>query len=164
MPIELASSNLPSPEGKCSCDGQLIRGGVRWDIATCRSNCQRGLGFRCGRSGWLICSDGYICQDFKKSTCPSEETSLPATNRQMSAEYTFYNNNTLKLTFKNSRPIEEAGNSTFEIEAEDIIELPDGITIGGIHYTGYKTIIGNYTIDANDGQYGSVIINIALVQ
>lgn len=147
--------------GGCNCNdhGGPRSVSVTWQLATCKSDCEKGIGFRCGRDGLLICQDGYIIFCIAGSNCPKKDNS-----RTMTASYTFYDNNTLKLTFQNAVPASEATNTTFEVEVTELVPLPSNLRLDGIAYAGYVTQMGNYTIDYSDGPFGSVIINIQLQQ
>jgi len=143
----------------CRCpDGQSpVAWQISWILATCKSDCTKGIGFRCGREGAILCSKGTVVVCIKGTNCPHEDDS-----RTMKAAVTFYDNKTLKLTFLNPVPREEAGNTNFEVEETDVMTLPAGILIGGISYSSMKTIASNYLINYSDGQFGSVIINAEL--
>ena len=145
--------------GGCSCNshGGTSAFSVTWKIATCKSDCEKGLGFRCGRAGWLLCRDGTFVPCVAGGNCPQNNNT-----RIMSAELTFYDDSTVKLTFLNAVPVEEANNTIFEIEQTELVDLPPGMKLDGVHYSGFITQTGNYTINYSDGQYGSVIIAIQL--
>jgi hypothetical protein len=147
--------------GGCNCNdhGGPRSVSVTWQLATCKSDCEKGIGFRCGRDGILICQDGYFVICTVGSNCPKKDNS-----RTMTASYTFYDNNTLKLTFQNAVPDSEAANTNFEVEVTELVPLPSNLRLDGVAYAGYITQMGNYTIDYSDGPYGSVIINIQLQQ
>lgn len=146
------------PSGGCSCSshGGTAAFSLTWVIATCRSDCSKGLGFRCGREGFLLCRDGSSVICVAGANCPNNNT------RTMRAELTFYTNNTVKLIFLNAVPSDELSNTTFEVEQTEFVDLPPGMKLDGIHYSGFNTHAGNYTINYSDGQFGSVIINAQL--
>jgi len=147
----------------CSGHGGTVGGGISWTVATCKSKCSSGIGFRCGSDGWVKCSDGAIVVVRHHNTKCTNLVQAPQ-HRQMNSEYVFYENNTLKWVFLNAMPEEEIGNNIFEIEEDDIVPLPDFLSIGGTVYSGYKVFKGNYEINYEDGEYGSVTIPIELVE
>ena len=51
----------------------------------------------------------------------------------------------------------------FEIEDEDLFELPNFISIGGRIYSGFWVPIGIYSINHSNGEFGSVTLPITLV-
>jgi hypothetical protein len=143
----------------CPVGSSAVMSQIVWYLATCRSNCTRGIGFRCGREGFIVCSDGTTVYCFRGSNCPNNTGS---SSRKMKASYTFYDNGTIKLTFLNPVPEDERGNTVFEVEESEMVPFPEAMQIGGNTYSGYLTQQGNYYIDYSDGQYGSVIINAVL--
>jgi len=154
------SGNKEAPGGcNCSGHGGAVAASISWELATCKSNCEKGIGFRCGREGVIVCADGTACIFVAGSNCPGH---VMNPDRKMEAGYTFYSNNTLKLTFKNAVPLEEQGNTVFEIEGDDFINLHPDLLIGGIHYRGYTVQNGSYYIDYSDGPFGSVTLKIVL--
>lgn len=106
----------------------------------------------------MICKDGVV-RACSMGKCPANASG----DRMMTAGYTFFDNNSLKLTFQNTVTSEEAGNTVFEVEENDFVPLPSNMTLNGIHYSGYTVYKGNYTIDYADGNYGSVVLSIRLV-
>jgi hypothetical protein len=151
------------------CDG-VGEGGVNhyysvhaeWELATCRTNCDRGIGFRCGRRASAVCNNGSVDVITHPGSCPNGATAYPYT-RYMAANLTFYRGGDVKLTFLAPMPVTEIGNTDFEIEANEAFDLPDGIMLDGTKYDGFQTIIGIYKIDYSDGQYGSVTIPTVLI-
>ena len=69
----------------------------------------------------------------------------------------------VKITFRNKLPEDEIKNNNFEIEDEDLFELPNFISIGGRIYSGFWVPIGIYSINHSDGEFGSVTLPITLV-
>lgn len=76
----------------------------------------------------------------------------------------FYNNGTAKLQFQRPVPVEETGNTVFEIGEDIEIEIPDDVMIDGTRYESFVAKSGNYFIDYSDGQYGSVVVYTVLKQ
>ncbi len=146
--------------GSCGCKGH---GGVaatpieHW-VATCRSECKSGLGFRCG--GFYLCRDGVIIP-CPWGHCPFTPEMNSNSPRMMQSDLSFYNNGGLKLLFKKPLPAEETGN-IFEVEEDSEINFPDDVLVGGVHYNSFTALKGNYVINRNDGQFGSVIFNTTL--
>jgi hypothetical protein len=170
----------------CSATGHGVSSGIgkSWDLATCKSDCSKGLGFRCGSDLYVICSDGArIYYGHSDGSCPSHthvttessSQTMPTSyyehrinnrvkqSRGMTALYKFYSNNTMKIIFTKALPKEENSTDTaFDIENEDYIPLPKHVKIGGIKYTSYTTIPGKYQLNKRDGANGSVSIKIRL--
>lgn len=154
--------------GNCNCNGHggTIGGGISWHLSTCRSNCQRGIGFRCGRDGYLICQDGttIICSSIVN--CGNVAKGIDP-DRDMSAIYTIYDNGTMKLSFNKAiPPIEretETGN-IFDVETTDFLGFSSSLTVDNIIYTGVEVKQGKYLIDYSDGDFGSVVIAVELKQ
>ena len=131
-----------------------------WDMATCRSNCTRGIGFRCGRRVTFGCRNGPTEIITYFGSCPNGASSY---TRSMKADVSFYSDGTAKLTFQNAVPADETGNVNFEIEADEVLRLPEGLLMDGRSYSGFRTVVGTYKIDYSDGIYGSVIIPVQLI-
>ena len=157
------STNLNDGKVHCGCawDGGILTTDIIFYMGTCKSHCERGIGFRCGTAGIILCGDGavHLC-DMGKCNAPLNQRP----ERQMKASYTFYDNNTMKLTFLNPIPEEENNNNIFEVDQDDFFSLPEEMRINNIAYRGYSVYQGNYFVDRNDGQYGSVILKISLQQ
>ncbi len=135
---------------------------VSWNVATCKTDCERKIGFRCGRVKIVRCLDGSAEVIIVPSTCPDTRARL------MEADVTFYSNNTIKLFFLNSMPEEELSNSIFEVEdgeenANDL-ELPSDMLLDKVHYKVLRLIPGDYKINYGDGKFGSVIIDAELLK
>lgn len=164
-PIEIGE--LPGG-GSCNCNGHGGSSGgiLSWTLATCRSNCTRVIGFRCGREGILFCQDGTTIICTWGSNCPSQaKGTVP--ERDMEASYMFYDNGTMKLTFNKQIPDLEknaANGDIFEVESTDYVPFSSAVSVDGVYYTGFDFLQGNYHIDYTDGQYGSVVIGIQLKQ
>jgi len=145
---------------ECSCYPERVTHfGVRWILGTCRSLCTRGIGFRCGREGFLICESGKMIVCIKGGDCPGG----PFPGRSMTGFYSFYDNNTVKITFQNAIPQEERGNDAFEVEEKVTIEIPKIVLIGDERYSSFVVDAGVYKIDYDDGEFGSVILPIKLI-
>lgn len=100
----------------CAAHGGIFLTNITFYMGTCSSNCDRGIGFRCGTAGFILCDDGnlQLC-NMGKCNPPINQRS----DRQMKASYTFYDNNTLKLKFLNPIPDEEKNNNLFEVDKDD---------------------------------------------
>jgi|CXWL01.1.fsa_nt_gi hypothetical protein len=176
-PLQLNnSSNLLAPGGlgelpgggSCNCNGHggSTGGVLQWTLATCRTNCQRGIGFRCGRQGILYCQDGTTIFCIWGSSCPDAGRGVNP-ERDMEASYELYENGTMKLTFLKPIPNEEKNSETgyiFEVEQEDFVKFSGDVAVDGISYQGFNILKGNYQINYADGQNGSVVIGIQLKQ
>ncbi|MBS1759222.1 MAG: hypothetical protein JST23_03780 [Bacteroidetes bacterium] len=152
----------------CSCSdhGGTVYAQITWYLATCRSGCTRGIGFRCGREGYLMCGDGSIIVCIRGANCPNQNRTIDST-RIMTAEYKIYDNKTLKFIFKKPIPKEEKDSpngNVFEVESEEIVNFPKILKINGEKYIGVKMIPGNYLIDYSDGEFGSVVFNVDYVK
>ena len=146
-----------SGEDPCFEHGGTVGFGSTWEMATCKSDCSKGIGFRCGRETHIKCSDGTkIPTGQSGSNCPVTSFS----ERAMTANFEFLEGGYLKLIFQNAITEEEADNNIFEVEEDDVIEIPQGLLIDGIQYSGFVTLSGNYEINREDGEYGSVTIRI----
>lgn len=173
-PLSFTTARLAPPEigidpggGPCNCNahGGSMGGSLSWVLATCRSNCKKGIGFRCGRQGVLICQDGTIIVCTWGANCNANRGEIP--ERDMDADYEFFDNGTMKLTFKDPIPTEERESSTgdiFEVESTDHTTFNTSVTINGVTYTGFSILQGNYQINYNDGQYGSVVVAVQFTQ
>jgi len=159
--------DLPGGGGPCNCNGHGGSGGgtLQWTLATCRTNCTKGIGFRCGRQGILQCVDGTIVVCIWGANCPAQRGAIP--ERDMEADYEFYDNGTMKLTFKKAIPDEEKNSSTgdvFEVESTDHASFNTSVIINGISYTGFNILQGNYQINYTDGQFGSVVVAVQFTE
>ncbi len=151
------------PGGTCAGHGGPANSlSVIWNVATCKTDCKRKIGFRCGKVRIVKCADGASDVEIFPSTCPSSD------KRSMEADLIFYDNNTVKLIFRNSMPEEELSNTTFEIEEGDEevndMKLPSDMLLDGLHYNILRVKPGEYQINYRDGEFGSVIINIELIR
>lgn len=146
----------------CLHHGGTIGIGSSWELATCRSNCTTGIGFRCGRELYIICADGtHIPLNINTGNCPPHGSNTP---RQMDGTIYFYENNTMKVLFNTSVTSEENDNNTFEVEQDDIIDLPEYLLLGEVHYSKIKILQNNYQLNRNDGSYGSAVFSIQYIQ
>ncbi|MCB0775507.1 MAG: hypothetical protein KDB99_04195 [Chitinophagaceae bacterium] len=148
--------------GFCNCNGHggSAGGVLQWILATCKSNCQRGIGFRCGRQGILRCQDGTTVICVWGANCPKV---YDDPERLMEAEYEIYDNQTIKLTFLNEIPEEERNSSTgdvFEVEETDYVAFSSPVSVDDVIYQGFDILEGNYYIDYSDGVHGSVVVGI----
>lgn len=144
----------------CSGHGSTVAYGVSWIIATCKSDCNRGLGFRCGRETYIRCGDGTtFIVDHHDGGCP---THIIAADRKISANIHFYDNNTVTLEFLSSLPEEERENTKFEMEDDVTINFPEYLLIGKKHYRFFTLKEGTYTINRRAGEFGSVTVNVVL--
>jgi hypothetical protein len=150
------------PFDTCQGHGGTVAIGVRWDLATCRSDCTSGIGFRCGRETFVRCNDNTVIvlsQDM--GNCPTASlTWLTTSDRVMTATIEFYNNGTAKIIFSEPMISSESSNTTFEMEEDETIEFPEYILIGGNSYTYVKFLENNYEINYEDAScsYGSVVV------
>ena len=160
MKMSWDMSNANARARLCEEEGGVTFLSLEWDVATCRSGCTRGLGFRCGRRIIAGCKNGVVDIFIHHGSCPNGAS---AYDRQMKANMVFYTDGSLKLIFLNPVPASERGNVNFEIEADEFIDLPDGILLDGSRVDGFKTSTGIYKVDYADGTYGSVTIPAALV-
>jgi hypothetical protein len=144
-------------EDPCLRHGGTVAAGISWNIATCRSGCTRGLGFRCGGETYYRCADGTIViTGTREDSCPHDKSRL------ISADMNFYDNNTLTFTFLSALPEEENDNNDFEIEEEVLIKIPEYLLIGDRHYSSFTIKKGNYVVDRAAGDFGEVTVDITL--
>jgi hypothetical protein len=149
----------PGDTDPCLMHGGSVGIGLSWHLATCRTNCNHGIGFRCGRETYIICKDGtHIEVSQSMGNCPNASTS-----KDMSGTFTFYNNNTAKIFFATDMISREAGNTTFEVEDTETIDLPSYILIGGAFYGQIRVLPNNYHINYSDGSHGSVTLAVQYV-
>lgn len=142
------------------CDGHggsSGRGGVSWALATRKSGCNKGIGFRCGHTFWAECNDGEIVKWHLNAPAPG---SYP---RNMNAKFTFLTVDRLKLTFETRIPEEEPRDAPFDIEDDVIEDLPEDFELDGAHYSRLIIKAGLYPIDYSDGLYGSVEFKVSLL-
>jgi hypothetical protein len=152
----------PGEEDPCLSHGGQVGIGVSWRIATCKSDCNRGIGFRCGRSVYVICEDGtHIIVSQHTGNCPGGN---PTNTRQMEGEIEFYDNNTAKLFFKLPMISEETNNDIFEIEENEFIIFSGYLLLDEQRYTQIKILKNDYLINYSDGEYGSVIFAVEYIQ
>lgn len=144
----------------CDEEGGITSLTLEWELGTCRSNCTRGIGFRCGRRIIAGCRNGSIEVFTHNGSCPNGAS---AYSRTMRASLSFYTNGHVKLTFLKAMPLTETGNTNFEIESEEFVDLPDGILLDRVPYDGVLLRAGIYKIDYSDGIYGSVILPATLI-
>ena len=97
----------------CAGHGGTIGVGKSWNIATCKSDCSSGIGFRCGGDSYIKCSDGLHIPTGTTGVKCKQTTIL--TERQMTASLDFYEGMWLKINFENPLPEAEAENNIFEI-------------------------------------------------
>ena len=150
--------DLSNPVARASvCDkhGGAVSLQIEWDLATCRSQCTRGLGFRCGRKTSVICADGAFVENINFGSCPNGASVY---SRAMTAGVTFYTDGSVKLTFLHPVPAEEIGNTDFEIEVDEMVSFPDGVLLDGTAYKGFTPKLGIFTVDYSDGRYGSITL------
>lgn len=146
----------------CIQHGGTVGIGTSWQLATCRSNCQHGIGFRCGRETYVICQDGtHIPVSQSMGNCP---VAVQVPNRQMNAVLSFYDNGTLKLTFAAPIPSSEVDNNTFEVEQDEYIDIPEYLRFNGVKYSKVKVQAGNYQLNRTDGNYGTVTLFCAYIE
>jgi hypothetical protein len=105
--------------------------------------------------------DGIVQIQTTLGSCPNGASAF---SRPMTADLSFYSDGSVKFTFLNAVPADEAGNTNFEIEVDEMVDLPDGILLDGIPYKGFTPKVGVFQIDYSDGAYGSVILPGTLVQ
>jgi hypothetical protein len=167
LPITIIKTTHSNGKTAAVCDG--VHGGEiglgsSWEIATCKSNCDHGIGFRCGRETYAICRDGshQIVQQ-NLGSCNGGGVIIYQPGRSMDGIFEFYDNRTAKIIFQNGVPEKERNNNIFELEDNPNIEMPENILIGGVFYNYIRFVPGNYTIDYSDGRYGSVIVNVELI-
>lgn len=160
----------------CKYRGGSIGVGRSWNIATCKSHCESGIGFNCGGSVYLRCQNGTNC-DYQliPPACPPDTTPPPAilnnsivsssiADRRMDANCIFYSNNTIKFLFQKTLPITEKNNNIMEVEDEVLNEFPTKVLLDKKPYKGFTAMRGNYPINRNDGKFGSVTIKVKLVE
>lgn len=149
----------PEDTDRCLLHGGSVGVGVSWHLATCRTNCDHGIGFRCGRETYVICKDGtHLEVSQSMGNCPNASTT-----KDMSGTFTFYNNNTAKISFTTDMISREAGNSTFEVEDIETIDLTAYILVGGMYYGQLRVLPNNYHINYGDGSHGSVILAVQYI-
>jgi hypothetical protein len=138
----------------CFRHGGTVGAGISWNIATCKSHCTRGLGFRCGTETYLKCGDGTIViTGWRDDNCPADKS------RQISADMNFYDNNTLSLKFFSALPEEEKDNDEFEVEEDLVFNTPAYLLIGDRHYASYTVKKGTYKVDRSVGEFGQVLVD-----
>ena len=81
----------------------------------------------------------------------------------MTADITFYADGRVKLTFLHAVPEEETANADFEIEVDEMVNIPDGVLLDGRAYKGFVPKVGVFTVDYSDGRYGSVTLPSTLI-
>lgn len=145
---------------RCPSGDQPVLVQIRWILATCRSHCTRGIGFRCGMDGIIVCRSGQVIVCTRGDNCPYGSGG----HREMTAGFTFYDNKTVKLTFQRAMPEEESDRTIFEVEEEVSMNIPDIVLIGGESYSSFRVRAGNYSINYDDGEFGSVILPVELIK
>ena len=158
----------PEPDGEiesgggcqCAYPDRAVVFQVTWIIATCKSHCTRGIGFRCGSEGWLICASGKMVSCYKGERCPHM---VATEHRSMTGALNFYEDGTVKITFQNPLPREEQGQTDFEVEDPVQIRLPEGMLIGDQTYKVMMLAAGTYKINYENERYGSVRMPVTLI-
>lgn len=140
----------------CKFHGGAIGVGQSWNIATCKSGCKKGIGFRCGSYTYINCQDGTSCGIRSiPPDCPDTIPPAPTLNknsngpeklkrdRKMNAKMIFYSNSTIKFVFENSLPKSEMNNNIMEVEGESLNEFPVKVFLDNKPYRGYIPLEGN---------------------
>jgi hypothetical protein len=139
----------------CVGHGGPVGVGTSWDLATCKTKCEKGIGFRCGRETYSICGDGTT-ETISQSMGSCPDRFLTSAARKMDAILEFYDNGTAKIVFQKEVLAEERNNTTFEIEQYEYIDWPNYLLIGGRVYTSIRFVPQNYQINYSEGSHGSV--------
>jgi len=169
-PVDPGSSKTASPkvltvnrvntsaatEDVCAGHGGVVEAGVSWAIATRRSDCERGIGFRCGHFFYAKCMDGVIIKWH-----PLDED-IPDNPRKFHGTILFFDTH-LEITFDQLVPETEIGNTQFEMEGDVTENFPDYLQIDGKHYSQMILKEGVYRIDYAASPYGTVSIDYQLI-
>jgi hypothetical protein len=153
------SSLKASDDESCGCKdhGGTYYTDVVWEMATCKSYCESGIGFRCGSAGFYICNDRHV-EMCPAGHCPRNIIRDAASSRTMISEIKFYTDNTASFDLKKPIPEEEEGNNIFEVEEDRFVEFPEDVFVNDRHYAGFIAKKGNYFIDRGAGTYGYGLI------
>lgn len=166
LTVNTQNANRYAEEDPCILRGGQVGFGFSWHLATCRSGCDHGIGFRCGRETFLVCEDrSHITISQSMGHCPP--ANVPIYNddkRNMEGEVEFYDNGTIKIIFQKPMISEEIDNDIFEVEGDETIDFPVYLFLGGQQYSQIRILQNNYQINYNDGPYGSVILAALYIQ
>lgn len=156
--LDISVDQDMADEDPCFGHGGAVTVGVSWNIATCKSKCTRGLGFRCGMEYFIGCSDGTTTiTGGNGGSCPYM---LVYEARHITAQFNFYDNNTLRFIFLSPLPEDENGNNDFEIEDDVVVSVPHHLLIGGKHYSSFRIKQGTYRVNRDAGENGEVYVDI----
>ena len=138
----------------CDNHGGPASVGMEWTIATRRSECHSGIGFRCGRRPRVTCGDGYVWY--------GEWSGLQKAGRTMESTLVFYTNNTMKITLDAPLPAGESS-KFMDVEELEYHELPEAVYLDGVRYTGYNVLPGRYAVNPKGGPFGSITVSVQLL-
>ncbi len=138
----------------CDDHGGPVGTGLEWTMATRKSGCESGIGFRCGRRPKVTCGDGYVWY--------GEWSGLHKADRTMESTLLFYTNNTMKITLDAPLPAGESS-KLMDVEELEYHQLPDAVYLNGVRYTGYNVLPGKYAVNPRGGPFGSITVSVQLL-
>lgn len=140
----------------CNNNGGVYAAHIEWIIGTIRSGCTRGIGFRCGTHGWLICGDhtilvwknGLLVRDFD-----------PNRVGDANAEFDL-KEQTVTFSFLKELPDEkEDDHNVFTVDEDVVIEMLNPIYLDEKPLQGLVIKKGEYKITYENSKYGEVTFN-----
>ncbi len=151
MKVTLKKSEKIAP---CDDHGGPASTGMQWTVATRKSECERGIGFRCGTRLRVTCGNGYVWY--------GEWSGLHRASRSMESTFVFYTNNTLKITLDQPLPPGETSRY-MEVDEVTYVTLPEAVYLNGMRYSGFNVLPGQYSVSPKGGPFGSVTVAIQLL-
>ena len=141
------------PRPSCIDHGGTVYGQVYWIIATLRSGCTRGIGFRCGTTGLLICGDHTIFSWKNGALVKGVEP-----ERVGQADLTF-DLKQQQVTFIFSKPLpgeKEDDPNLFTVDNDVEMEIPETIYLDKQALQRLVVKKGEYKISYENSKYGEV--------
>ena len=137
----------------CENHGGIYAANVYWLIATLRSGCTRGIGFRCGVHGWILCND-HTLYNFKKEG-KLGDVELDRVGKA-SLDVDLKNN---RVTFTMLEPLpneKEDDPNVFTVDEDVPMDMPDAIYLDKELLQGLVIKKGEYKISYENSKYGEV--------
>ena len=137
----------------CENHGGPVAAEVYWLIATKRSGCTRGIGFRCGWHGWILCADQTL-YSFKKDGKLGDFDP----NRIGNASLAFdLKENAVTFTMLKPLPNEKEDDPlVFTVDEDVVMEIPTPVYLEKQLLQGLVIKKGEYKISYENSKYGEV--------
>lgn len=138
----------------CNDHGGVVAGHIEWQIATLRSGCKRGIGFRCGSHGWLICADQTIL------TWKGAELSKGLDPKRLGDAEILLNLKENTVVFRMLKPLPdepEDDRAVFTVDEDVSIEMLGEFFVLGKPLKGIVIRKGDYKINYAGSEFGEVV-------